>query len=39
LGRRSYRNTELVFNETVLRGKVVGITLVTSDGFEFYEKV
>jgi IS1 family transposase len=39
LGRRSYRNTELLFNETVLRGKVVGITLVTSDGFEFYEKV
>lgn len=39
LGRRSYRNTELLFNETVHRGKVVGITLVTSDGFEFYEKV
>jgi IS1 family transposase len=30
LGRRSYRNTELLLNETVHRGKVVGITLVTS---------
>jgi IS1 family transposase len=39
LGRRSYRNTELLLNETVHRGKVVGITLVTSDGFEFYQKV
>jgi IS1 family transposase len=39
LGRRSYRNTELLFNETVLRGKVVGITLVTTDGFEYYERV
>ena len=39
LGRRSYRNTELVFNQTVVRGRVVGITLVTTYGFEFYETV
>jgi IS1 family transposase len=39
LGRRSYRNTELLLNETVHRGKVVGITLVTSDGFELYNFV
>jgi transposase-like protein/IS1 family transposase len=39
VGRRSYRNTELVFNKTVHRGKIGGPILVTSDGFEFYEKV
>jgi IS1 family transposase len=39
LGRRSYRNTERLFNETVHRGKIVGQVLVTSDGFEFYDKV
>ena len=39
VGRRSYHNTELLFNETIRRGKIVDTALVTSDGFEFYEKV
>jgi IS1 family transposase len=39
IGRRSYHNTELLFNETVRRGKIVDTALVTSDGFEFYERV
>lgn len=39
LGRRSYRNTALLFNETVHRGKIAAPVLVTSDGFEFYNKV
>jgi len=39
LGRRSYRNTELLCNETVLRGKIVDTVLAHSDGFEFYERV
>jgi transposase-like protein/IS1 family transposase len=39
VGRRSYRNTELLFNKTVHRGKIAGPVQVTSDGFEFYEKV
>jgi IS1 family transposase/transposase-like protein len=39
LGRRSYRNTELLFNETIHRGKITVPILVASDGFEFYEKV
>jgi len=39
VGRRSYRNTELLFNEIVHRGKIASPILVTSDGFECYEKV
>jgi IS1 family transposase len=39
VGRRSYRNTERIFNQTVRRGRIVGLTLVTTDGFEFYQRV
>lgn len=39
LGRRSYCNTELIFNEVVFRGRLVDTVLVTSDGFDYYETV
>ncbi|MFH1132134.1 MAG: helix-turn-helix domain-containing protein [Pseudomonadota bacterium] len=39
VGRRSYRNTEAVFNDVIFRGRLTGTILVTTDGFEFYEKV
>jgi IS1 family transposase len=39
LGRRSYRNTELLFNEVISRGRLTGQVLITSDGFEYYERV
>lgn len=39
VGRRSYRNTEAVFNDVIFRGCLVGMILITTDGFEFYEKV
>ncbi len=39
LGRRSYRNTELLFNEVISRGQLTGQVLITSDGFEYYERV
>ena len=36
VGRRSYRNTKAVLNDVILRGRVVGIPLVATDGFEYY---
>jgi len=39
VGRRSYRNTARIFNQTVYRAKIGGLTLVTTDGFEFYQRV
>jgi IS1 family transposase len=39
IGRRSYRNTEAVFNDVLYRGTIVGRLLVTSDGFDYYEAV
>ncbi len=39
VGRRSYANTKALFNDTLLRGEVVGIPLIMTDGFEFYERV
>ena len=38
-GRRSYRNTEKIFNEVIFRGRIRDIVLVTTDGFEFYARV
>ncbi|MEN8762043.1 MAG: MOSC domain-containing protein [Thiogranum sp.] len=38
-GRRSYANTEALFSDTLLRGKIVGTPLIMMDGFEFYERV
>jgi transposase-like protein/IS1 family transposase len=36
LGRRSYRNTMAVFNDVLLRGRLVGAPLIATDGFEYY---
>ena len=34
VGRRSYRNTKAVLNDVILRGRLVGIPLIATDGFE-----
>jgi hypothetical protein len=39
VGRRSYRNTHSLINDTLARGIIVGIALTTTDGFKFYERV
>ncbi len=39
VGRRSYANTKALFKDTLHRGEVVGIPLIMTDGFEFYERV
>jgi hypothetical protein len=36
LGRRSYRNTKAVFDDVILRGRLVGVPLIATDGFEYY---
>ena len=36
VGRRSYRNTKAVLNDVILRGRLVGLPLITTDGFEYY---
>ena len=36
LGRRSYRNTKAVADDAVLRGRLVGVPLNATDGFEYY---
>src|SRR4029453_17097932 len=36
LGRRSYRNTTAVVNDVILRGRLVGLPLIPTDGFEHY---
>ncbi len=36
VGHRSYRNTKAVLNDVILRGRLVGIPLIATDGFEFY---
>lgn len=35
IGRRTYRNTESLFNKAIRRGKLKGRVLVTSDGSEY----
>ena len=36
LGRRSYRNTKAVISDVILRGRLVGVPLIATDGFEYY---
>ena len=36
VGRRSYRNTKAVLNDVILRGRLVGIPLIATDGFWYY---
>ena len=36
LGRRSYRNTTAVLNDVILRGRLVGVPLIATDGFKHY---
>ena len=36
VGRRSYRNTKAGLNDVILRGRLVGIPLIATDGFEYY---
>jgi IS1 family transposase len=35
VGRRSYRNTHTLLNDTLARGIMVGIPLIATDGFKF----
>jgi IS1 family transposase len=35
-GRRSSRNTTAVLNDVMLRGRLVGVPLIATDGFEYY---
>ena len=37
LGRRSYKNTNNIINNTIRTGKINGRILITTDGFEPYE--
>ena len=39
VGRRSYRNTKAVLNDVILRGRLVGLPLIATDGFEYYSGV
>ena len=39
VGRRSYRNTHTLFNDTLARGKWVGSPLIMTDGFQYYARV
>jgi IS1 family transposase len=36
LGRRSYRHAKAVVNDVILRGRLVGVPLIATDGFEYY---
>jgi hypothetical protein len=35
VGRRSYRNTNAVLNDVILLGRLVGLPLIATDGFEY----
>jgi len=39
VGRRSYRNTHALFNDTLARGIIVDVPLVATDGLKFYARV
>jgi IS1 family transposase len=39
VGRRSYRNTSTLLNDTIARGQLVGKPLITTDGFKYYALV
>ena len=36
VGRRSYRNTKSMLDDVLLRGRLVGLPLIATDGFEYY---
>ena len=36
LGRRSYRNTPAGLNGVILRGRLIGVPLIATDGFAYY---
>ena len=36
LGRRSSRNTKTVSDDVIVRGRLVGVPLIATDGFEYY---
>ena len=38
-GRRSYRHTKAVLNDVILRGRLVSVPLIATDGFEYYFRV
>jgi IS1 family transposase len=39
VGRRSYQNTLAVFRDVAERANIEDVPLITTDGFEFYERV
>ena len=39
VGRRSYRNTHTLLNDTLVRGKWVGPPLIMTNGFQYYARV
>jgi IS1 family transposase len=39
LGRRSYRNTKAAINDVLLRGRLVEVPLIATDGFDYYFRV
>ena len=39
LGCRSYRNTKAVINDVILRGRLVGVPLIATDGFDYFAGV
>ena len=36
VGRRSYRNTKAMLRDVILRGRLAGVPLIATDGFEYY---
>ena len=39
VGRRSYRNTELLFRDVIRRSAEIAFALLTTDGFAYYQRV
>ncbi len=39
VGRRSYRNTELLFRDVIRRSDEIAFALLTTDGFAYYQRV
>ena len=39
VGRRSYRNTHALINDTLARSTIVELPLIATDGFKFYARV
>ena len=38
-GRRSYSNTKTLFKDTLFPGDIVGMPLIMTDRFQFYERI